>query len=135
MALSPYVCIMCMRQSETNCLLFLHCQVAWDIWNKLFGIANENWVCPVDLGSFFAINFFGFSTRKEHRILWKAAVFATVWCLWMERNARVFKQRFLSPLLLWDRIRYVATLWVIANGCFKGIPLLDAHRDWSVLLF
>lgn len=99
------------------------------IFKQLFGLFDEYWVCTRDLGAFFATSFIGFGMHKEHKALWKEAMLATVWCLWMERNARVFRKHSMPFHLVLDRIRYVATLWASANGSFKGVPLVDAHRD------
>ena len=134
-ALSPNVCVMCFQSAETNSHLFLHCEVARFVWDKLFGIFGEYWVCPADLGAFFANRCVGFGRRKDQKALWYCAVLAILWCLWLERNDRIFKNKFLPPHLLWDRITFLSSLWVSSNGLFSGVSLSDIQRDWKALLY
>lgn len=111
-AISPVVYVMCFRSLEMHNHLFLHCQVAWYIWNQLFGIMDERWVCPADLGVFLASKFTGFGRQ----------VFASLWCLWLEQIARVFNHHFFMPHL-WERIIFMTSLGVSANGFLMGCPL------------
>lgn len=45
-------CVLEVQTSQTKKHLFLHFEVAWQVWNRLFGICSESWVCPVDLQGF-----------------------------------------------------------------------------------
>lgn len=47
--LSPDVCVMCFQNSKTN-NLFLCTLKWWKIWNQLFGLLEESWASPADLG-------------------------------------------------------------------------------------
>ena len=134
MALSPNMCIMCGLDSESGAHLFLHCPSARSIWNRLFGFFGESWVCPMDLQQFLLIKFRGFGSRKEAKILWQSSVFAVLWCIWLERNARVFNDSFSTIDFVWDRIIFLASLWCSAHGLFNGVPLADIQRDWHALL-
>lgn len=134
-ALSPNWCIMCRSTSESGDHLFLHCSTATLIWNKLFGIFGESWACPLSLNQFLAMNFRGFGCRKEARTLWLCLVFAILWCLWLERNARIFQDSFATLDCIWDRIVVLASLWCSAHGCFRGVSLSDMQRDLPALLY
>ena len=44
-AISPNMCVMCGASSESTPHLFLHYSMADFLWNALFGIFGECWVC------------------------------------------------------------------------------------------
>lgn len=116
--------VWCVTNVQRQIIFSLHCEMAWNMWNRLFGFLEENWVSPGDLGAFLSTKFRGFGRRKENQTLWLSAVFATLWSIWLERNARVFKSQSLPPHL-WNRITFMASLWVSASGLFKGVSLVD----------
>ena len=73
-------------------------------------------------------------------------VFGILWCIWLEKNARIFQSASMPLDLLWDRIRFLAFLWGSANWCFKvvsvtdivnGLPLLTAILEgtWGVFCY
>lgn len=55
-------------------------------------------------------------------LLWYSAIFAGMWCLWLEWNAGVFNQQFLLPYLLWEKIIFMSSLSIFAYEFFRGIP-------------
>ena len=59
-AISLDVCIMCGASFESVSHLFLHCPMADSLWNTLFGIFGECWVCLAMLDQFLLISFMGF---------------------------------------------------------------------------
>ena len=128
------MCIMWGLDSESRAHLFLHCPMARSLWIRLFGIFGESWVCPKDIHQFLLTKFRGFGSRKEAKILWQTSIFAMLWCIWLERNSRVFNDSFSSIDFIWDRITFLASLWCSAHGLFNGVSLADIQRDWHALL-
>ena len=106
----------------------------------------------MDLHQFLLIKFQGFGSRKEFKILWQFSIFAILWCIWLERNARSFNDSFstigfvwyritigfvwyrITIGFVWDRITFLASLSCLAHGLFDSIPLVDIQRDWHALL-
>ena len=43
-ALSPDICIMCMKHGESADHLFLHCSLTIGLWHRLFQLAKMDWV-------------------------------------------------------------------------------------------
>uniref|UniRef100_A0A5B7BMK3 Reverse transcriptase zinc-binding domain-containing protein n=1 Tax=Davidia involucrata TaxID=16924 RepID=A0A5B7BMK3_DAVIN len=39
-------CYMCKKSLESTSHLFLHCEVARDLWNAILSLAGYNWVMP-----------------------------------------------------------------------------------------
>ena len=54
------ICMLCCSSSETVSHLFLHCSPVNYLWNKLFKIFGENWVCTQDLRQFLLNEFRSF---------------------------------------------------------------------------
>ena len=67
-----------------------------------FGIFGDCWVCLATLDQFLVISFAGFGKRKEAKSLWQCAIYATVWCIWLEHNSRTFNDRFSNKQVLLD---------------------------------
>lgn len=89
------MCLLCFRTGETNQHLLLSFSLLLKIWNWLFGIFNEQRVCPPSLMKSMHIRFKGFGSRKEKRISWRCVIFAIIWCLLWERNNRTFRSQSL----------------------------------------
>lgn len=86
-------------------------------WEKI-GCALVLWI------GFSKFNFKGFGNKQDNKTLWRCAVFGILWFVWLERNAHIFKSISLPLNLLWDSIVYMATIWCLAHGLFKGISFL-----------
>ena len=104
---------------------FLHCCMADFLWNALFGIFGECWVCPRALYQFLLTSFVGFERRKEAKSLCQCAIYAIVWCIWLEHNSCIFNGRHSNKQVLWDRIRHPASTWCKAHDHFRRVSLLD----------
>ena len=119
---------MCGVNSESVSHLFLQCPMANILWNTLVGIFGECWVCPTTLHQLLLTSFAGFGRRTETKLLWLCAIYATVSSIWLERNARIFNDRFSDKQVLWDRVRRFASIWCKAHDLFRGISLSNMLR-------
>jgi len=91
----PRSCVMCGHGEETTTHLFLHCEVAWLFWRKLLDWLGVNFITPENLLMHFAcwsdeVN--SRCLRKAFWLIWHASI----WSIWRERNARIFKNQFKS---------------------------------------
>ena len=129
-ALSPDICMLCMKQGETVDHLFLHCPLTMGLWYRLFQLTKIDWVPPRSICDMLSTNFNGFGSSKRGIILWQAACIALLWVVWRERNARIFEDKSRNSENLWDMIHFLASLWVSCSKVFKGIPLNMIHLDW-----
>lgn len=127
----PNVCAMCFKNSESNNLLCLHCDVARAIWNMLFGFFEESWMCPVDLGAFLVINFRGFGIRLCGK--WQCLQFYGVFGL--KGILEYLSTSSYLPTCFRLGYVFVASLWVLANVCFQEVSLVEIQKDWKTLLY
>ncbi|WJZ85876.1 hypothetical protein VitviT2T_005388 [Vitis vinifera] len=129
-ALSPDICILCMKHGESVDHLFLHCSLTIGLWHRLFQLAKLDWVSPRSIYDMMSIKFKGFGNSKRGIVLWQAASIALIWVVWWERNARIFEDKARNSEYLWDSIVFLASLWAFCSKAFKGIPLNVIQLDW-----
>ena len=90
--------------------------------------------CPRTLDEYLFTSIGGFGKMKEAKSLWRCAVYAIVWCIWLECNSLIFNDRYLDKLVLWDKIICLASIWCKAHNLFIGIFRSDILRDWKAWL-
>ncbi|RVW91479.1 Transposon TX1 uncharacterized 149 kDa protein [Vitis vinifera] len=129
-ALSPDICILCMKYGESADHLFLHCSLTIGLWHRLFQLAKMDWVPPRSIYDMMSIKFKGFGNSKRGIVLWQAASIAIIRVVWWERNARIFEDKARNSEFLWDSIVFLASLWTFCSKAFKGIPLNVIQLDW-----
>ena len=76
----------------------------------------------------------GFGSNKMARALWKSMVVALMWSIWMERNARVFTDKQMQPQDIFEKAKYLASLWASTDKSFKGFPLTLIVNNWKDVL-
>ncbi|RVW66522.1 putative ribonuclease H protein [Vitis vinifera] len=129
-ALSPDICILCMKHGESADHLFLHCSLTIGLWHRLFQLAKMDWVPPRSIYDMMSIKFKGFGNSKRGIVLWQAASIALIRVVWWERNARIFEDKARNSGFLWDSIVFLASLWAFCSKAFKGFPLNVIQLDW-----
>ena len=107
---------LCKEDGETIDHLFLHCKVAWELWNSVFNLFGMAWVMP---GKVVELLLCWQGSLGHHREIWKATLQCLMWCLWRERNACTFEdceRNILDLKLLFYRSLYD---WMRATGLFS----------------
>ena len=123
------MCVMCGASLESTTHPFLHCSMVDFLWNVLFGIFGECWVCPRALDQFLLTSFVAFGRRKEAKSLWQCVVYVIVWCIWLERNSCIFNGGHSNKQVLWDMIMRLAFIWCKAPILFRVVSLSDMQRE------
>ena len=118
---------MCKCNSETVDHLFLHCLVASELWDMVFGLFGVCWVMPLSIVGLFAC-WKGHFGHHRNGDIWMAVPHCLMWCIWKERNSRCFEDKERSMLDL--KLLFFKTLldWfsVWRNHPFSSIlDLLD----------
>ncbi len=117
-------CCMCKGDGETIDHLFLHCKVAKEMWDTVFNLFGLTWVMPkrvVDLLSCWQ----GKMGRHRNIEIWRAIPHCLMWCLWKERNARLFEANDRNVLEL--KMVFFRTLfgWRTATGLSPSLSYLE----------
>jgi hypothetical protein len=117
-------CCMCQWNGERVDHLFLHCPVAMDMWSMVFGLFGMQWVMPSSVLDLFSCRM-GSLGRNDYVLVWKMIPHFLIWCLWRERNARLFEdaQRHIHEL----KLLFFHTLfdWVMGSGISSIHYLLE----------
>ena len=110
-------CCMCNLDGESIVHLFLHCPVANDLWSFVFSLFGVCWVMPRKITDLVSRWQGSFKRQKSYEI-WAVIPHCLLWCLWRERNSRIFEDCDRSTLDL--RLQFLRTLfdWMSATGCF-----------------
>ena len=126
-------CVMCKRSSESTDHVFLHCSVAIQLWQRLFGVCDVKWGAPRDCTHMLLVKFDGFGGSKRAKSLWSCIVCAIFKIIWLERNARIFDRKEADANSLRDRAGFLASFWAFVSPPFRGIHLFLISRDWAAV--
>ena len=83
-------CYMCKCNNETVDHLFIHCPVALEMWDMVFGLFGVCWVMPMSVVELFAC-WQGRFGRHRNGDIWMVVPHCLMWCIWKERNSRCFE--------------------------------------------
>ena len=64
-ALTPDICILCMKHEKSADHLFLHCSLTMGLWHRLFQLTKIDWVPPRSIFDMMSIKFNGFGSSKR----------------------------------------------------------------------
>jgi exonuclease III len=85
-------CCMCKKNGESVDHLLIHCEVATRIWHYMFTLFGIEWVMPQKVLDLFACwNHVG--GRDLAKAIWRMVPLCVIWCIWRERNARLFEDK------------------------------------------
>ena len=82
-------CCMCKADGESMDHLLLHCPYAKELWDMIFVLFGIHWVMPKQVIEVFCC-WQGSMGRHQNLVIWKAIPHCLMWCIWRERNARIF---------------------------------------------
>lgn len=132
--LLPQWCAMCRGGgAESLDHLFLHCEVATVLWRRLFQRVDVCWVCPALCSDLLVIDFAGLGRGPRGVVLWRCAILAVFWVVWLERNERIFEHRIEEVGGLWERVVFLASFWASVASEFSGVPLFLIISDWRAV--
>ena len=106
-----------MRNMQT---IYLHCQFSLNLWPKVLGEFNLQWVVPKHCTDLLELGY-SFPFCKKSRSLWNVIVMATCWSIWLERNKRIFEDSIDNVDCLWDKIKYWVAIWLFDVKDFKVV--------------
>ena len=130
MALSPSWCVLCRKDNESIDHLLIHCEIATKLLNQLFYEASLSWVVQDKSSALFVEEMVDFGSNKMARALWNSMIVALIWSIWMERNDRIFSDKESHPQDLFERAKYLASVWASTDKSFRGFPLSLIVNNW-----
>ena len=134
MALSPAWCVLCRKDNESIDHLLIHCQVANGLWAQLRREAGVLGALPEKCKGLLMDEVIGFGSNKMARVMWRAMVMSLMWSLWLERNARIFSAKEMCPQDVFEKAKFLASLWASTDKAFKGFPFSLIVNNWRDII-
>ena len=85
-------CCMCKKDGESIDHLFLHCEIAKELWNLILTLFGVHWVMPQSVRELVECWHTGLGRHRLNGI-WKAVPHCLMWYLWREPNLRTFEDK------------------------------------------
>ncbi len=108
---------MCKRSGESIAHLLLHCPLARELCNFIFGLFGVQWVMPHGVMELLACWRRGLG-RSRNVELWSAIPNCLFWCIWWERNARCFEGKEWKLLDIKWMVLHTLVDWMAASVLF-----------------
>ena len=121
MCFSPSWCVLCKDHGEDIDHILLHCKFVRLLWNRLFGfmgVLPRRWAEAVNIKWSFK------QSGSKFKCIWRLLLMAVAWSTWLERNKRVFDDRYSSPEEVWNYCVFIVGLWAKALNVFNSV---DCH--------
>lgn len=115
----------CQRNSESR--VSLHCNVARSMWWK-------NWSFLARSNSILLEDWLGFGRNKKAQTICSAMVLASLWVVWLELNRRIFEDKDMVFEDLFEKAKFLASLWASTYPSFKLFPLSLILLSWDDVL-
>ena len=124
---------MCKQNQELIPYLFLYCGFSRSLWEKVFTEFDLTVKIPASLYDLFG-GCCDARWNKKVKALWVYAVWAVLWGIWKEKNARLFSDEYNSAFILWDKILFWMAIWIKSHQDLRLISFFDLSMGWSFLL-
>jgi len=64
----------------------------------------------------------GYGRAKE---VWRLAPLCLLWCIWRERNSRLFEDVETLMVKLWKRLLNMLFLWIASHHCLNSFSYVE----------
>ncbi|CAN1772223.1 hypothetical protein LINPERHAP1_LOCUS12131 [Linum perenne] len=125
--IGPNICVMCRADLESVSHLFLSCPFACYIWVALSSKLAIWGPFSMDIQEFIRSWQAGNYSRRT-RVFAEMLMHAIFWVIWLERNARIFRDRERSPRHLVWKVAFSVGRWLKAMDAISQ----DDFRIWMV---
>lgn len=124
-----YFCALCERNLETATHLFIECPFSRSVWNLVAtwaacpSLNPEGWTVSEDMEDWFLL-----ITERGNKRSHTLSIL-TLWSLWKQRNAVVFRMSRRSVQQLFSEIKDTCAFWIAAGGKVLALPSSSSARE------
>ncbi|KAM7473840.1 hypothetical protein LguiB_021083 [Lonicera macranthoides] len=61
--------------------------------------------------------------KKKSKIMWRCCCLALAWCIWQERNTRVFEDKSNEATEIWLKIKLLSSIWASSSSLFVNLSI------------
>ena len=129
----PFWCILCKNGGESIDRIILHCNFISYILNKVGEEFEVIGARPSSWHDLLGMEWQFIGNNKKSKMLWRCCL-ALSWCIWQERNARVFEDKSCEEAEVWSRIKLLASTWARASNIFGDLYISDLYFNWGAAI-
>ncbi|XP_057444973.1 uncharacterized protein LOC130737234 [Lotus japonicus] len=119
-------CVFCRDQVETSSHLFFSCKIVYGLWMNCYNWMGIQGVLPKEDMLHFLQHAIPWKGKKVNG-WWKTVWFATIWSIWLCRNAVIFNSGIIDIEELCSLIKWRAWTWLRAR-----VPSFKvSHYEWD----
>ncbi|KAL4187984.1 hypothetical protein AMTRI_Chr09g41890 [Amborella trichopoda] len=108
--------------------------LAHNLWSQLLQLFGFQWVTPLTVKALISSEYAS-HWSKAGKTLWKTAIVASMWVIWVERNTRIFQGHKLQVPTLFHKVTSLATFWASNHRVFLGISANTYLSQWENILY
>jgi hypothetical protein len=117
-------CCLCKKSGESIDHLLLHCEVVQALWSYVLTLFGVEWVMPRTVLEL--LNSWGAALGGGHAIeAWRLAPLCLLWCIWRERNARLFEDVETSMVELRKRLLNTLYFWIAPHHSLSSFTFVE----------
>jgi len=129
--ISYHECCLCKKSAESIDHLLLHCEVARALWSYVFNLFGVEWVMPHSVLELLIS--WGAAIGSRHaKEVWQLAPLCLLWCIWRERNARLFEDVETPMVELRKRLLNTLYSWIAPYRSLSVFTFVDFLNLLSV---
>jgi len=125
-------CCLCKKSEESINHLLLHCEITRDLWSYILILFGVEWVMPRSVLEL--LNSWGPAIGcVRAKEAWRLAPLCLLWCIWRERNARLFED--VETSMVRKRVLNMLYIWIASHHSLNVFTYVDFLKLFSVRPF
>ena len=130
MAIVDDVCPLCNSEPETSLHMFTACIFITEVWVRIAGWCRLEPIIAFHIRDLLTLAKDSKLQKTDTRVL-HSIILTTLWCIWTERNDRVFQSKKANPVEVVVKIKAESFFWIRNRSRFKNID----WNDWCICPF
>ena len=115
------MCSLCKNDAENVDHILLHCNFVSVAWAKIFNLFSVGeGGFPHRWADFIIITWHFSHSNRKIKAIWRFALLALAWSIWMERNRGLLEDISSRPQEIWGHTRFLVGLWAKASNIFDS---------------
>ncbi|CAN0838488.1 Putative ribonuclease H protein At1g65750 [Linum grandiflorum] len=123
-------CVLCYNSLESVDHLLLQCHFSKSVWAAVSSRLSIVGPFPGEIRE-FVLAWKGMNCIDSFSDAIKSLLHATFWCIWIERNDRIFRDKSKNVDQIVAKILICVGRWLAATGVFS----IEKHNHWTRYIF